>query len=79
MATAVEFLAISHRPAIIRFPSLIAAYAGSPEAGYGLQDAAVPVFNRIDIRRRQDAGSDPAAENVVARKDPFVEDGNVQA
>lgn len=54
------------------------ANAGSPETGYGLQDIITTVFVRVDLKGREDTGSDPAAANLVARKDLSVDNGDVQ-
>jgi len=36
------------------------------------------VFGSVDVQGREDTGSNPAAANLLARKDLFVKDGDVQ-
>ncbi|HXE63481.1 MAG TPA: hypothetical protein VN519_08060 [Bryobacteraceae bacterium] len=56
----------------------IIANAGSPKTGYRLQDMITSVFARVDVKGREHTGSDPAAANLVARKDLSVDDGDIQ-
>ncbi len=70
---------VADRTAIVRIARRAAADTTGPEAGDGLQNAPDAIFGRIDVKRRQNRRSDPAAANLVTGEGLPVDNSDVEA